>query len=417
MYVLVALRSITLKANVQFFFFMKLLGKPKTHLMQNDEAGKIEAVVVHRPGLETLVAVNDPENWLYDPALKSSKVSPWDWLQQAQKEHDKYASRISKLGANVVYLNGLLSARQNYLVQKLIEKANLALDLKLVSRKSHESFMEDIHADPVTAAFVGIGASMDQYRRMHQQGLNLLVPKPNAYFAQDTVIPFGDHIIIPKMAVWQREGEAELVAIAFKDYDKIIYMGHPIEGGDVTIHAGDAYIANGTRTNLKAIAQIAARLDRVKGINDLITVGTPYTVEKGVPFGSSQGYVVQTTKGPVEVQIHGDVAFTFPLQNTVLGNEGLMAEFTATNGHGPVPLLEHLAIYRLIKVDESEQSSYPSNVLPLNGSILSLHANSGTNAKIKAADVPVIAISLPRLAEGSGGPHCMAAAFNTFNYK
>ena len=51
----------------------------------NTETEKPKTLLVHEPGLETRLAIEDPDFWGFDPSLREDNFD--FWLGEAQNEH------------------------------------------------------------------------------------------------------------------------------------------------------------------------------------------------------------------------------------------------------------------------------------------------------------------------------------------
>ena len=67
----------------------------------DSEIGRLQTVIIHRPGKEMLrLTPENKDELLFDDVL---------WLERAQQEHDEFARVLRSRGAQVLYLQDLLA--------------------------------------------------------------------------------------------------------------------------------------------------------------------------------------------------------------------------------------------------------------------------------------------------------------------
>ena len=86
------------------------------------ETKKPAMILVHEPGLETRLAVEDPIFWGFDPSLKEDSHPFEKWLEDAKNEHENMVSVLQNEGINVLHVISLLGQKQGEIVKYLNTK-------------------------------------------------------------------------------------------------------------------------------------------------------------------------------------------------------------------------------------------------------------------------------------------------------
>ncbi len=369
-----------------------------------DEASRATDIFVHEPGIEALVAVNaeDPGMWLFDSALKGA--NGMEWLAEAGNEHRQLVALLGGLGVRVHYLTGLL-AQKSVSIKFVLEGAlKGAVEKNLLPQDAAEEYLQLVRQDPVTASLVGVQVPYDRYNALAEEGLSVLIPKPNAYFARDPFAIVGNCFVAMKPATWQRSGEPWLWETALQpDNSRLVRMEKTIEGGDIIISDGTVYVGIGTRTTAKAASELSQYITsgRFEGIMGVAAVLKPDAgAELGLPH--TQGLPC----------IHLDTVMMKLSRGYMVGNKELMGACYVFDPGMPetrANLVAHIERQGLgiIPSDPGEQFTLGPNVLPVNGTVVSSGANMNTNKALERAGYKVVTFQSGTLLGGSGSAHCM----------
>jgi arginine deiminase len=260
------------------------------------EVGKLEAVILHRPGIE--VENMDPEN--AEKALYSDILN----LTVAREEYDEFAAVLSKYTETLE-------------VQTLLEES-------LDAAADREEMLRYVVGDQQKPG-LDIGALVDTPPRVLASALieGLLIerntltnflsdetfslgPLHNFLFVRDAAMVLNRSVLIGKMASRVREREARIMDVVFRHHprfrtqtvdpraaDSKDRRNITIEGGDVIVARKDVLVIGaGARTTPQGIDFIAAEMAR--------NSNTPI-----------EHILVQELPAAPESFIHLDMVFTF----------------------------------------------------------------------------------------------------------
>ena len=374
-----------------------------------DETSQISDVFVHEPGLECRIALEaeDPSMWLFDSGLRS--VNSTEWIMHAKKEHSGYVQLLQEQGIKVHYLTELLKKHETLLKEMVEQALKSAVAKKLIAQETAEDYWKEVQLDPVVTTLKGMKIKFEDYWKLMEANLSILIPKPNAYFAQDPFAIIGDHFVKLNPAAWQRTGEPELWEIALQPNPKQTYhMFYMAEGGDITIVNKKVFVGIGTRTEPYAAKEIYRlhKYRKIAFIDDVVTVFKPDTKrDLGLNHSVELPYIHQDT-------------IWMPLYNgKFVGNlkliEACVVWYSANGGQ-----LKTLKDYvtcsqkKIVPVSEKEQYSLAPNVLPANGVVISADVNVETNAALTKHGFDVKTFAAKTLLGGAGSGHCMSNAAN-----
>jgi arginine deiminase len=247
------------------------------------EIGKLNGVVVHRPGPE--VENMTPENAqraLYSDILNLSIALP---------EYNNFVGVLGKY-TNVFEVSDLLHD---------VIKDHEYRDILLQQICKHEQtndddlceFIEEIDDKILAEQLIqGIEMRKDNLTRFLDNEHYCLHPLPNFFFTRDASFTMGNEVIISKMANSVRDRETLIMETIFKHhpifkattvnpallYDK---SGKAtIEGGDVLIARDDIIlVGTGDRTSTQGIDTIIEHLKLRRGTYHVIVQELPYKPE------------------------------------------------------------------------------------------------------------------------------------------
>lgn len=390
----------------------------------NNEIKTLKTVMLHRPGEELLnLTPFLLEELLFDDIPD---------LAKAQAEHDEFAKILRDNGAEVVYLEDLMTEtldqndglRDRFLSQYLeeagINNENLYKESEalLKSIKDTKTFVEKTMSG-ITLKEIGGFDNIDKI--VSNKSYTAIYPMPNLYFTRDPFSSIANGVSINCMHTRTRSRETIYADYIFK-YHKVYggtrdfygrNSGHSIEGGDIlNINKNLVMIGISQRTELESIKKLAENLILADDneVKEVLAVNIP--VERA--------YMHLDT---VFTQIDHD-AFTYHL--------GIMStfhaySFTARDGEIVSEQLDkslenllkdalHLDHVKLIPCGGGdpiaalrEQWTDGSNTLAIApGKVVVYDRNNVTNAVLEKEGYEVLKLDSSNLTVGRGGPRCMS---------
>ncbi len=393
------------------------------------EIGKLNKVLLHRPGLELeALTPSTMERLLFDDI---------PFLKVAQEEHDRFAEVLRENGVEVVYYvqetAKALSTPQ--LQQSLIEDF---LDLSLITskgmRESLISYLMTFTPEEMVAKLIA-GIKKNEVPSDEVHSLMDLIhddypyisdPMPNLYFTRDPGACVGDGINIHHMHTQERRRESLLLKYMYKynrdfatEENKQWYdldQDHSIEGGDVLVLSKDMVaIGFSQRTTIAGIERFARNLlakstfkkvlvfdiPKTRAFMHLDTVFTMVDYDKFTIHPEIEGplgvYEITMGKG-------GELKFNAmkdELQNILALELGIPAVELIRCGGGDL-----LAAQR-------EQWNDGSNTLCIApGTVVTYERNYVSNELLDKKGVKVLSIPSAELSRGRGGPRCMSCPVN-----
>ena len=393
------------------------------------EIGKLNKVLLHRPGLELdALTPSTMERLLFDDI---------PFLKVAQQEHDRFAEVLRENGVEVVYYvqetAKALSTPQ--LQQSLIEDF---LDLSLITskgmRESLISYLMTFTPEEMVAKLIA-GIKKNEVPSDEVHSLMDLIhddypyisdPMPNLYFTRDPGACVGDGINIHHMHTQERRRESLLLKYMYKynrdfatEENKQWYdldQDHSIEGGDVLVLSKDMVaIGLSQRTTIAGIERFARNLlakstfkkvlvfdiPKTRAFMHLDTVFTMVDYDKFTIHPEIEGplgvYEITMGKG-------GELKFNAmkdELQNILALELGIPAVELIRCGGGDL-----LAAQR-------EQWNDGSNTLCIApGTVVTYERNYVSNELLDKKGVKVLSIPSAELSRGRGGTRCMSCPVN-----
>lgn len=392
------------------------------------EIAPLKKVLLHRPGRELLNLTPDrlPE-LLFDDI---------PFLKIAQAEHDAFARILRENGAEVVYLEDLMTEVltlhpelvRPFLYQWLDEgniktaKWQDRLYSYLTETYKGKALVEKT-MEGVTLRELG-NVSMHSLEDMIAPPDDLLVaPMPNLYFQRDPFASVGDGILLHKMCFPTRCRETiyadyifryhpDFAGLVKRYYDRSYHAS--IEGGDVlNLTADTLAIGISQRTTPDGIEQAARNLfrddearirtvlafdiPRCRAFMHLDTVFTQIDTDK---------YTVHPAiLGPLTVyEITSGGGEELKIRRVDADLEQILARYTHTDGVELIPCGggDPIAAAR-------EQWNDGSNTLCIApGKIVVYERNDVTNALLREKGIQVLEMPSSELSRGRGGPRCMS---------
>ncbi len=386
------------------------------------EVGRLETVLVHRPGEELRrVTPSNMERLLFDELL---------WVEHAQAEHDAFTELLRSQGVEVLELTDLLAevvadaAAARALVDRHITDTTCGPEAVGAAR---DHVLEAAPAELVSRLIAGItheeaGDIDGLVAAVAAPGDPLLEPLPNLVFTRDTSAWVGEGVVLSPMHRSARRRETDLLRTLYREHprfaDASVWFGgqvidrHPatFEGGDVlVVGARGLAIGLSERTSPAGVETLAARLFEGDVVDRVLAVELP-KVRAAMHLDT------------VVTQVDVDAFITYPqmmqasrtFQLTRRGEHGVHVVDGPDLIHG-LAWAADLDHARVIEPSlsairaEREQWNDANNTLALRpGEVVAYERNVATNEILDAAGITVHTIPSYELPRGRGGPRCMS---------
>lgn len=246
----------------------------------NSEIGKLEAVILHKPGQE--VENMKPEN--ANRALYSDILN----VEVANQEYTQFKGALDQL-TTTFEVQDLL---RDILQKEPIKQAFLKDVFGSENLYGDNEYIQALDADTLAKKMIqGYTMQKDTLSKYLMDDRYSLKPLYNFFFMRDASMSFGEKVIIGKMANQVRDREALIMDYIFKNHDYFraeTYnantfannKGMNIEGGDVLIAREDVLlIGMGLRTSPQAIDYLIEALNSQKIHKHIIVQQLPKSPE------------------------------------------------------------------------------------------------------------------------------------------
>lgn len=388
-----------------------------------NEFDQLEAVLVHRPGLEI--------DRLTHENMKRFLFEDIPFLKRMQEEHDEFVDVMRERDVKVVYLEKLLKdlLSDTSVKEKLIDNIcrtenvpGIAADLLNESVFPNEKLLEVLFA----------GITSKEYQKLTGRGApptgrdsSLLQPIPNAYFSRDPAVVVGGAVISCKMHYAERVRETILTRAVLEHHQE--FAGQPIayggtseptedrpftiEGGDVLVLSDETvFVGVSERTRSETIERIAKKIFQLGQIKRVYEV----------PIPTERTFM------------HLDTVFTCVDDHTVVWYPGVMEHIKYIHHYelddsgkvirqpddrSLVDILsdefeKEVRIIRTGGGDEHyasrEQRTDGTNTLAIAPRVACTYErNTRTIAAMEEAGIECVSIQGSELVRGLGGPRCM----------
>lgn len=399
--------------------------KVKRPIHVNSEIGKLEKVMVHRPGKEL-------ENLMPD-YLDRLLFDDIPFLKGAQAEHDHFVKTLEGEGVEVVYLERLAAeaidagnAKEEFVtkwlteteivsenVKDLVKKQLLALDTFEMVLKTMEGFRK---TEVEGGSFDNSLADM-----LETEYPFLVDPMPNLYFTRDPFATMANGVTINKMFSETRNRETIYGDFIFKyhpeykeNVDKFYSRDEEdrIEGGDELVLSKDILaIGISQRTDSRAIEKLAKRVFEAGAFKEIL----------GFDIGEHRKFMhldtVFTMVDYDKFTIHPEIEAGLRVISIKPGKDGEVVLEEKESHNLAEVLAEALGLEKVTLlpcgggdlVDAArEQWNDGSNTLTIApGVVVVYDRNPITNELLKESGLRLIQIPGSELVRGRGGPRCM----------
>jgi arginine deiminase len=396
----------------------------------DSEVGRLNTVLVHRPGLELQRMTPRHAGRLLFGTLP--------WVSKAREEHDILCQQLREQGVHVLYFSALLQDALEYEAARA-EAVRLAVaDTRLGDelRAQLRAYLENLEPEQLCRVLIA-GLTPEELRLGHGVVFELLDrhdfvldPLPNLVFIRDSSFWVGDRVGLASLGP-DRRREADLLGVVYRHHPRFartkwIYQPdlENIDGGDVLLLGpGVLAVGVGQRTTPAGTERLARRL---------FSAGLAHTI-LAVPIGRPHGSNLNGP-APADGVSHLDTICTVIDRDALLMHPAAAYALTAhTISPRPdgmrisraQPFLEAAAqamgINRVHVIDSGTEPVWGSagrwddgsNVLAVGRSVVVSHErNSDTNARLEAAGVRVIRVPSSELGSIRGGPRCMTSSIS-----
>jgi dimethylargininase len=194
---------------------------------------------------------------------------------------------------------------------------------------------------------------------------------PDAVFVEDTAVVVDELAVITRPGAESRRPETATVAPQLAEYRRCVAIEPPgtLDGGDVLIVDREVYVGRSTRTNDAGVEQLRRALE---------------------PLG------YRVTPVPVTRCLHLKSAVSRVAGRTLLLNPDWIAP-------------EAFPGYAQVSVDPAEPGA--ANALALGGALLHPAHYARTRARLAAAGLTVIPVSMTEMAKAEAGMTCCSIVF------
>ena len=393
------------------------------------EIGKLNKVLLHRPGLELeALTPSTMERLLFDDI---------PYLKVAQEEHDRFAEILRENGVEVVYYvdETAKALATPQLQQQLIEEF---LDLSLITSEGMRNQLIEylMGMDPktmVTKLIAGIKKNevpsetvQSLMDLIHDDYPYISDPMPNLYFTRDPGACVGNGINIHHMHTQERRRESLLLKYMFKynrDFASVENMqwydvedDYSIEGGDVLVLSKDMVaIGLSQRTTIAGIECFAKNLLSNSEFKKVLVFDIP----KSRAFMHLD--TVFTMVDYDKFTIHPEIEGPLGVYEITLGAGGKL-EFNAMKDELQNILAMELGLpaVELIRCGggdllaaQREQWNDGSNTLCIApGTVITYERNYVSNELLDKKGIKVLTMQSAELSRGRRGPRCMSCPVN-----
>ncbi|MEG0074597.1 MAG: arginine deiminase [Eubacterium sp.] len=391
------------------------------------EIGKLDAVLLHRPGKELERIVPD--------SLKEVLFEDIPWLRRMKEEHDAFAKILTSRGIEVYYVEQLLtdilknhSVREELLFDVIEQNPSSGNYIDGFLKEYLLNMDDEKLAEALIAGVLQKELNHIQRERVLTDYINekdpyafYMNPLPNLYFMRDPAVVIGDGMSISSMATNVRKRESLYMRYIYENHslfatckNKTYYNTDKffsVEGGDILILSPTVVaIGCSERTQVQGVEELARSLfDKNETIEGVLAVKIPkdrafmhldtvftmvdydqFTVYPGI-LNAVETVMIRRGKGDKLCYERIDnlkdalkQALNLPAINLI-----------ESGGGNPVAAAR-------------EQWNDSTNTLAIApGIIVAYGRNERSNEVLSQNGIEVIGIEASELVRGRGGPRCM----------
>lgn len=393
-------------------------------MLITSDIGKLEKVIVHRPGEEL--------EYLTPKFLEELLFDEIPWLERAREEHDLFVELMKKEKVEVFYITDLMEA--------VLEK-DMGLKEKFITQHLDLSHMANSDTrDAVYEYLIGkensyvIKTLIRGLKKDYVKALKdchslsdltkssfpfYLAPLPSMYFSRDQGIMMGKEMLVGAMFNDTRKRETLFIEYIlkhhelFKETSKVTERQIPpgVEGGDIIVISDKTImIGLSERTTVQAIETIAHEILVTKELAKEILV---------VQIPAKRAYMHLDT---VLTMVDRDKFLMYPgireHSYTYLLTPDKDGKVKAKSCPSLKEALEESLGYPVNVIYSGEEDPIiaareqwgdSTNTLALSpGKVMVYNRNTVTNRQLKKEGIDIIEFEGSELVRGRGGPRCMS---------
>ncbi len=392
------------------------------------EVGKLEAVLLHRPGKEL--------EKLTPQYLEELLFDDIPWLGKMQEEHDLFANVLSDRGCQVYYYDKLLEdiLKKPQVKKELIsDMAKFTGILKLKEKDAILEYLNSKDSKELAEIFI---AGLHKNEINYQTGNRSLSyyitddypyyinPIPNLYFTRDPGAVIGSGISINSMKTLARNRETMLLSYINRYHDDIkgasaslwydYTNSDSIEGGDILVLSEKAIIVGcSARTSPDAIEKLAENLFNGKStVKEVLVIQIP--LKRAYMHLDTVFTMLDRNKFTIFPGIENELKvfkITPALQGIgtlkITPKDSLIVALNEALGRDDVIILQSGGGDKITAAREQWNDS--TNTLAIApGTVVTYRRNQASNETLRNNGIEVIEIEGSELVRGRGGPRCMS---------
>ena len=393
------------------------------------EIGKLNKVLLHRPGLELeALTPSTIERLLFDDI---------PYLKIAQEEHDKFANTLRDNGVEVVYyVEEAGKAMSDPAIQ--IQFVNDFLNLSKINSKglrlAMTQFLLEMPPEEMVRKVIA-GIKREEVATKDATSLMDLVrddypfvsdPMPNLYFTRDPGACVGEGINIHHMHTDARRRESLILRYIYrysrdfaKEGDQQWYDlddNFSIEGGDVLVLSKDMVaVGLSQRTTISGCENFARNLLKNSDFKKVLAFDIPKS--RAFMHLDTVFTMIDYDKFTIDPEIEGPLGV---YEMTLDKNGELQFKSLKDELHKILALELGVPAVKLIRCGggdlmaaQREQWNDGSNTLCIApGTVVTYERNYVTNELLDKAGIKVLSVPSAELSRGRGGPRCMSCPVN-----